>query len=39
MEAILGAVAEDGGDEALRAVMSKLGFAWRHGMKSIHLGS
>lgn len=28
MEAILGAVAEDGGHEALRAVMRKLGFVW-----------
>lgn len=32
MEAILGAVAEDGGDEALRAVMHRLGFSW-HGSK------
>lgn len=29
MEAILGAVAEDGGDIALRAVMNRLGFSWR----------
>lgn len=28
MEAILGAVAEDGGDEVLRAVMRRLGFIW-----------
>lgn len=30
MEAILGAVAEDGGHRALRAVMRKLGFVWHH---------
>jgi hypothetical protein len=28
MEAILGAVAEDGGELALRAVMHQLGFSW-----------
>jgi dsRNA-specific ribonuclease len=28
MEAILGAVAEDGGEVALRAVMHRLGFFW-----------
>jgi dsRNA-specific ribonuclease len=28
MEAILGAVVEDGGEDALRAVMRTLGFVW-----------
>lgn len=28
MEAILGAVVEDGGEDALRAVMRRLGFVW-----------
>jgi dsRNA-specific ribonuclease len=30
MEAILGAVAEDGGEVALRGVMNRLGFTWRN---------